>query len=227
MSSEAAHGLRSCPWPLRLAVAHKVACPWAAKLRTACTAILAGTYSSREMSQPPQAVPLSQASQPSQPSVRFSQVFADIKRLTAGQRTALHKIADYNGVEPFLATLCVGLICCMRAFNDVSDKWDNYRRMITTYTRMLDAYDHTAINYSTRSCFACFRCHKLRLADMPRHMLHDRVPPFVDLLFEGERQDSEHNYYTIQVFSILKNYRPEAFPLRRPQTPSECIFRLP
>jgi hypothetical protein len=107
--------------------------------------------------------------------------------------TAIARIVDHNGKEPFVATLCVGLICCMRSFGDLSSKQKNCIRMCQQYVEMLSDYRFVALEHSTHGMFTCLKCHKIKLRDMPEEVLYKRVPEFVQLV-----QSRSTDYYAVQ-----------------------------
>lgn len=135
-------------------------------------------------------------------SVQFSTLFNRVCSRLDQQRLQqpLARIIDYNGKDPFFATLTVGLICCMRAFSSTKNSAGTVSALVDQYEELLKNYTHKAVNHSTRGWFAWLRWEKIKLADMPIDVVLSRVPAFVDHIM-----DVSTDYYDVQkaVYNLI------------------------
>ena len=118
----------------------------------------------------------------------------------------MKKLADYNGIEPLVSTLCVGLLCALRTFDTVEDKQSYFIALLDRYIQNLSTYNYEARNYSTSSFLSSFTKKKIPLTSIPREHIHRRISHLVDEIYASP--DTE--YYTIQreIFNVFNKDRP-------------------
>lgn len=123
----------------------------------------------------------------------FSDIFQTLTEFMYPYEKHMRAIIDYNGEDPFIATLCVGLITCLRSFETPYKKKTYFTKLLHQYISNLQTYKYTAKNHDNKPWFSFLKWNKTKLIHIPREVIFARIPDFV-----SEMRTSHHNYYNTQ-----------------------------
>lgn len=129
--------------------------------------------------------------------VRFQPLYNHVESHLKKYDKQMRKIIDYNGHGPFIATMCMGLICCLRTYETIEDKKHAFGQLLEAYKRTLRHYSYTAKNHSTHGRFAWLKWNKIKLQHVPREVIVARIPDMVNA-FMCEHDSDADEYYTMQ-----------------------------
>lgn len=126
--------------------------------------------------------------------IRFNELFETTYKFMYPHKKLMKKIADYNGIEPFVSTLCVGLISCLRTFDITEERETYFIHLLDQYIQTLNTYDYEPRNYNTTSFLSSITSKKTPLKSIPRERIHRRITQLIDIIYSSP--DTE--YYAIQ-----------------------------
>ena len=125
----------------------------------------------------------------------FHMLFNNISRFMRPHTKYITNIMDYNGKEPFIATLCVGLISCLRTFDTAEDKKVQTINLLDQYISSLRRYKYKPKNHANKSWFSFLKWNKTTLSTIPRETIYARIPEFVRNVYLNDYYENQEATY--------------------------------
>ena len=134
--------------------------------------------------------------------IPFYDIFETMSHFLHPYKKYMNSISDYNGEDPFIATLCIGVFACFRSFETPYEKKTFIIKLLNQYISNLRTYKYTAKNHDTKPWYSFMKWNKIKLANIPRETIFSRIPNFVDNIYRNHQD----YYNTQQAVYNLFNY---------------------